>query len=99
MNPTDTPPTLQAIVGALVFTAKQPLSLAQMRKVLADVASEYGGAAATLAQTDDAAQTAALQASAATLVSGDLALALKEVAQGYRHENRIECGPWVRQLL
>jgi segregation and condensation protein B len=92
-------PELKQIIGALLFAAKKPLTVKEIRKVLADAGSSYGGPYAQFAEFKEDEIIAAVAELTAELARGGSGLCIAEVAHGYRLQNEINCGPWVRTLL
>jgi segregation and condensation protein B len=92
-------PELKEIVGSMLFVSKQPLSLADMRRVFVQVAEIHGGITkgyARVSENDIRTVVDQLRADLAEKKSG---LRISEVANGYRLENDSNCGPWLRHLL
>jgi segregation and condensation protein B len=89
---------LKQVLGALIFAAAHPLTVAALQEVLQQVAAgeERGGVFAGV-RTADIAQ--ALAEMAAGLEAAGCGLHLAESAEGYRFESEPAGGPWVRHLL
>jgi segregation and condensation protein B len=92
-------PELKQILGSLLFAAKKPLSSKELRKVLSDAGSTYGGPYEQFAGIKEDEIIAALDELTRELAHGSTGLCIAEVAHGYRLQNEINCGPWVRTLL
>jgi segregation and condensation protein B len=92
-------PDLRQIVGALLFAAKKPLTLKEIRKALADTGAVYGGPYIQFAEVKEEDLAAVVAELTAELARGGSGLCVAEVAHGYRLQNQINCGPWVRTLL
>lgn len=92
-------PELKQIIGAMLFVAKQPLTLAAMRKALQQVAEKEGGATRDFAKATEPDMAAALEALKIELETHNLGFHITEVAHGFKLENDVNCGPWLRQLL
>jgi segregation and condensation protein B len=92
-------PELKQILGALLFAAKKPLTAKELRKVLADAGAAYGGPYEQFAGIKEDEIVAALTELTHELTHGSTGLCIAEVAHGYRLQNEINCGPWVRTLL
>ncbi|MFA7256246.1 MAG: SMC-Scp complex subunit ScpB [Kiritimatiellales bacterium] len=92
-------PELKQIIGSLLFAAKKPLTSKELRKVLADAGSSYGGPYEQFAGIKEDEIIAALGELTSELAHGSSGLCIAEVAHGYRLQNEINCGPWVRTLL
>lgn len=92
-------PELKEIVGALLFAARHPVSLAQIRSVLQRTAETYGGATRDFAAASEPEIAAAVEALIVDFETHRTGLRVVEVAGGFRLENRPRCGPWLRTLL
>lgn len=92
-------PELKEIVGSMLFVAKQPLSLAEMRRVFVQVAEVYGGTTKGYARASEGDIRAAVEQLRADFAEKKAGLRISEVANGYRLENDSSCGPWLRHLL
>lgn len=92
-------PELKQIIGSLLFAAKKPLTSKEIRKVLTDAGSSYGGPYEQFAGIKEDEIVAAVSELTAELSRGGSGLCIAEVAHGYRLQNEINCGPWVRTLL
>ena len=99
MNDVQILPELKQIVGAMLFGAKKPLTSADVLRVLKQVADSDGGAAADFAQLTVADIQRALDDFCEELKGLCLGFNIHIVANGFRLENDVECGPWLRQLL
>ncbi len=92
-------PELKEIIGALLFAAKKPLTAKEIRKALHDAGAGYGGLYQQFAEFKEDDITAAVTELKAELTRGSTGLCIAEVAHGFRLQNEINCGPWVRTLL
>lgn len=92
-------PELKQIVGALLFAAKKPLTLKEIRKTLSGTGAKYGGAYEPFAKLKEKEILEAVEDLGRELDEGTAGLCVAEVAGGYRLQNAINCGPWVRVLL
>jgi segregation and condensation protein B len=99
MGEVDVLPELKQIVGAMLFVAKQTLSVGDIRRVLAQVAETYGGATRGFAKASEQDVRTAIEALTKDLEEKKVGLHLSEVANGFRLENDVSCGPWLRHLL
>lgn len=99
MSNVDILPELKEIVGAMLFVARQPLTLADLRRVLAQVAETQGGITKDFARATEADLAAAVQQLKTDLIERRVGLEINEVANGFRLENNPMCGPWLRHLL
>lgn len=92
-------PELKQIVGALLFGAKTPLSVAEIRRVLQQVAEAWGGKTKDFAGATEGNVREALLQLKADLEEKHVGMHVSEVANGFRLENDVSCGPWLRHLL
>jgi segregation and condensation protein B len=92
-------PELKQIVGALLFVSKQPLSVTDIRRVLAQVAEVWGGSTRDFAQATEADIQAVVDRLRADLAEKRPGIHVTEIANGFRFENDSSCGPWLRHLL
>lgn len=93
-------PRLKRILGAMLFGARGPVSVPQIRAVLQKVAGgrRTEGAPASC-EANDHEIRAELDRLKFELASAGVGLDVKEVAGGYRMVTDPECGPWLRELL
>jgi len=92
-------PELKQIVGALLFGAKQPLKVSDIKRILRQVAETWGGKTRDFAKATDKDVRTALAELKEDLAGQKLGIHLSEVASGFRLENDVSCGPWLRHLL
>ena len=90
---------MKEIVGALLFVAKTPVTAADMVRVMKQVAETWGGATRDYAKVNEEDVKAAIEQLRADLAEKKAGVTISEVAHGFRFENEVSCGPWVRQLL
>jgi segregation and condensation protein B len=90
--------TLKQVLGAMVFGASQPLTVARMRQNLAEVAEAYGGDASAFAGLKDKQIEAALAELVADLEKAGFGVQLGQSAEGYRFHSDPACGSWLRHL-
>jgi segregation and condensation protein B len=95
----DVLPELKQIVGALLFAAKEPLSIKRIRKAMIETGSGFGGPYEQYAKATDKQIEGALEELREELEKHKLGLTLAKVAQAYRLQNDAACGPFVRALL
>ncbi|MBM4152199.1 MAG: SMC-Scp complex subunit ScpB, partial [Kiritimatiellaceae bacterium] len=99
MSTADVLPELKQIIGSLLFAAKKPLTTKELRKVLVDAGSSYGAPYNLFEEIKEEEILAAIDELKQELVRGSTGLCIAEVAHGYRLQNEMNCGPWVRTLL
>ena len=95
----DVLPELKQIVGALLFAAKEPLSVKRIRKAMIETGSGFGGPYEQYAKATDKQIEGALDELREELEKHKLGLSLAKVAEAYRLQNDAACGPFVRALL
>jgi segregation and condensation protein B len=103
MSPTETRdfalPVLKQIIGAMLFVRKDPLPVAEIRRVLKATAERRGGITADFAKADEKLVLEALGELGRDLADRKAGFHLIEVAGGWRLENDANCGPWLRTML
>ena len=92
-------PELKQIIGAMLFVRKEPLSLAEMRRVLSVTAERRGGITSDFAKATEELLKEALSELGRDLAAKKVGFHLAEVAGGYRLENDAAIGPWLRVML
>ena len=92
-------PELKQIIGAMLFVRKEPLTAAEIRRVLAATAERRGGITADFAKANEALVREAVDALGRELSERKTGFHVIEVAGGYRLENDANCGPWLRVML
>ena len=99
MSDVEVLPELKQIVGALLFVSKQPLSVADIHRVLQQVAEVWGGNTKDFAGATEADIQVVIDQLRADLTEKHIGVHVMEVANGFRFENDSSCGPWLRHLL
>ena len=99
MTDVDVLPEIKQILGALLFASKDPLAASEMKKVIKEVAEKKGGSFKDYAEISDADVKAALEQLRQDLEQARLGVHLIEVAKGYRLQNDVNCGLWLRHML
>lgn len=95
----DVLPELMQIVGALLFAAKEPLTLKRMRKAMVETGKGYGGPYEQYAKATDQQIEGALEQLSENLEKAHVGLSVALVGGAYRLQNDAACGPFVRALL
>lgn len=95
----DVLPELKQIVGAMLFAAKEPLSIKRIRKAMIETGSGFGGPYEQYAKATDQQIAGALEQLQEDLEMGKLGMEVALVAEAYRLQNDPTCGPFVRVLL
>ena len=99
MSRIDVLPELRQLMGAMLFAAKKPLTAAEIRRVLQQVAEQRGGPYRDYAKLKPKEIEDAVRALGQELGESRLGFQINEMAKGFRLENDAACGPWLRQLL
>jgi len=92
-------PELKQIIGAMLFVRKEPLTVAEIRRVLSATAERRGGITSDFAKANEALVRAAVAELDRDLTERKLGFRVIEVAGGFRLENDANCGPWLRVML
>jgi len=92
-------PELKQIVGALLFAAKEPLSVSHIRKAMIETGTGFGGPYEQYAKATKSQIEGALEALQEDLKKAKIGLCIAKVAEAYRLQNEASCGPFVRALL
>jgi segregation and condensation protein B len=97
------PSSLQQIVGALLFGADRPLTIADIRACLSDVAEqaeeEHKETLKLFAEASPREVSDALKGIEQELERIGLGIEVVELNGGYRFQTQACCGRWVRNLL
>ena len=92
-------PELKEIIGALLFAAKKPVTAKEIRKTLVEAGKNYGGLYEQFASVKENDILAAIEELKVELLQGSTGLSIADVASGFRLQNEMNCGPWVRTFL
>jgi segregation and condensation protein B len=92
-------PELKQIIGAMLFVRKEPLTVAEIRRVLTATAERRGGITSDFAKASEAQVREAVDTLGRELSERKAGFHVIEVAGGYRLENDANCGPWLRVML
>jgi segregation and condensation protein B len=95
----DVLPELKQIVGALLFAAREPLSIKRIRKAMIETGNGFGGPYEQYAKATDEQIEGALEELQEDFEKAKLGLSVAKVAEAYRLQNDAACGPFVRALL
>lgn len=99
MSEVEVLPELKQIVGALLFVAKAPVPVAEMRRVLQQVAEAKGGPYRDFASVSEKELRTVMEQLQRDLEQARAGIHVAEVANGFRLQNDAACGPWLRQWL
>ena len=92
-------PEIKQIVGSLLFASKEPLSISQIKKAINDTGNILDGLYKQYSKVNDQQIKESIQLLENELASSTVGIELTKVAGGYRFQNNIFCGPFVRSLL
>jgi len=92
-------PELKQIVGAMLFAAREPLTVKRIRKAMIETGSGFGGPYEQYAKATDKQIEGALEQFREELEKTRLGLGVALVGGAYRLQNDATCGPFVRALL
>ncbi|MDY0148980.1 MAG: SMC-Scp complex subunit ScpB [Kiritimatiellia bacterium] len=92
-------PELKQIIGAMLFVRKEPLTVAEIRRVLTSTAERRGGITVDFAKANEKRVREAVAEIEHELTERKLGFHIIEVAGGWRLENDSNCGPWLRVML
>jgi segregation and condensation protein B len=95
----DVLPELKQIVGALLFAAKEPLTIKRIRKAMIETGNGFSGPYEQYAKATDKQIEGAIELLQADLEKAKAGLNVARVAEAYRLQNDAACGPFVRALL
>jgi segregation and condensation protein B len=92
-------PEIKQIIGSLLFASKEPLSISQIKKAINDTGNVLDGLYKQYSKVNDQQIKESIQLLENELASSTTGIELTKVAGGYRFQNNIFCGPFVRSLL
>ena len=99
MSSQDRVPELKEVLGAMIFAAKRPLSVREMRGCLDEVARDIGGETKPFAGLKEAQIVAGLDGLRHSLQAQGGGFKLAEVHGGFRLQSDHRCGHWLKHLL
>jgi segregation and condensation protein B len=99
MDTTQAPLELKSVLGAIIFAARQPLTLGAIRKILQETAQAYGEETAAFGSMKDAEIKKTLQDMQNECTLQKVGFQLVESAEGFRFQSDPSGGPWVRHML
>lgn len=95
----DVLPELKQIMGAMLFAAKEPLTIKRIRKAMIETGNGFGGPYEQYAKVTDGQIEGALELFQEELLKAKVGLDVARVGGAYRLQNDAVCGPFVRVLL
>ena len=95
----DVLPELKQIAGALLFAAKEPLTIKRIRKAMIETGNGFSGPYEQYAKATDKQIEGAIEELREDLEKANAGLHVARVAEAYRLQNDAACGPFVRALL
>jgi segregation and condensation protein B len=99
MSQHDRLPELKQILGAMIFGADRPISAAEMRRCLQEVAEKDVGEAKVFGEVSKKDVADALAALASELAQMRTGFGLGEISGDYRLHSEPACGRWLKHLL
>ncbi len=99
MSNIETLPELKEIIGSLLFAAKKSVTAKEIRKTLVGAGKNYGGLYEQFASVRENDILAVVEELKMELIQGSTGLSIADVAGGFRLQNEMNCGPWVRTFL
>ncbi len=91
--------TLPQLAGALVFAARQPLTVRTIRRIIEETAQTTSETSAPFQGLKDQDIAAALVTVQQSCQAAGLGFELVETADGFRFQSSPCCGPWLRRML
>ena len=92
-------PELKQIIGALLFAAKEPLKISQINNVIINTGNILKGVYLQYTKVNEEQIKEVIKELENELKTLSVGLELIKVAGGYRLQNNMLCGPFVRSLL
>jgi len=92
-------PEIKQIIGSLLFASKEPLGIAQIKKAINETGNILDGVYKQYSKVNDQQIKDSIQLLENELASSTMGIELTKVAGGYRFQNNLLCGPFVRSLL
>ena len=92
-------PEIKQIIGSLLFASKEPLNLIQIKKAINETGNILSGVYKQYSKVNEQQIEESLKLLEDELSSNNLGIELSKVAGGYRLQNTLLCGPFVRSLL
>ncbi len=92
-------PELKQVIGSLLFTAKSPLKISEIRKAIIETGDILSGPYKQYKQVNESEIEESIQELKSDLNKFNLGLELNKVAGGYRFQNHMLCGPFIRSLF
>ena len=92
-------PELKQIIGALLFAAKEPLKISQINNVIINTGNILKGVYLQYTKVNEEQIKVVIKELENELKTLSVGLELIKVAGGYRLQNNMLCGPFVRSLL
>lgn len=90
---------LKQVLGAILFAARQPLTVNAVRKILAETAQSCGDITLAFGKATETGVRKGLEELARDVEAAGVGLHLTESAEGFRFQTDPAAGPWVRHML
>ena len=95
----ETLPELKEILGSLLLASKEPLNIKKIKKILVDTGIILKGPFEQYSKVDEENISLAIDELQKDLEKNKLGMELMQVAGGWRIQNKVMCGPFIRSLL
>lgn len=95
----ETLPELKEILGSLLLASKEPLNIKKIKKILVDTGIILKGPFEQYSKVDEENISMAIDELQKDLEKNKLGMELMQVAGGWRIQNKVMCGPFIRSLL
>lgn len=90
---------LKQVLGAILFAARNPMTVNALRKVLTETAQDYGEVSLSFGKVMESDVRKALEELRKDTESAGIGFHLVDSAEGFRFQSDPEAGPWVRHML
>lgn len=90
---------LKRVLGAILFAARQPLTVNALRKVLTETAQTFGEVSLSFGKVMESDVKKALEELRKDTETAKIGFQLVDSSDGYRFQSDPEAGPWVRHML
>ena len=95
----ETLPELKEILGSLLLASKEPLNIKKIKKILVDTGVILKGPFEQYSKVDEENISMAIDELQKDFDKNKLGMELMQVAGGWRIQNKVMCGPFIRSLL
>ncbi len=95
----ETLPELKEILGSLLLASKEPLDIKKIKKTLVDTGIILKGPFEQYSKVDEENISMAIDELQKDFDKNKLGMELMQVSGGWRIQNKVMCGPFIRSLL